>query len=204
MCILFLCEKSCCHTFTATSTWLSMYWTFADQHTFSSDKLVRYTIYSRLRQLKLSSVLSFFPTWTITTAYLLAAHSTSLTDCKKFRTLLHNLSASFQTDLVHPILQSLNWLPFRAWIQYTISKLCLSVITCTRTQYLSELSSCTLPLEVSVPPQTYSQNFLRLVSKHVRWDEYSAMSVFLVLQGTLMISVFSLMSAMCCILLHDF
>ena len=78
-----------CHTLTA---WLSMYWTFPDQHTFNSDKLVPYVMYSLLKRLKLSSMLSFWPTWTTATAYSLAVHSFSLTDCRKFRTQMHDLS----------------------------------------------------------------------------------------------------------------
>ena len=44
-----------------------------------------------------------------------------------------------QLDHVQPILQSLHWLPIRACIQYKISTLCFSVITCTGPQYLSKL-----------------------------------------------------------------
>ena len=42
-------------------------------------------------------------------------------------------------DRVQPILQSLQWLPIRARIQYKISTLCFNVITGTGPQYLSEL-----------------------------------------------------------------
>ena len=80
-CILFLLWKNLVSHWTAASTWLSMYRTFADQHSFNSDKLVWYVIFSSLDLLKLPSVLSFCPAWTIATAYFLAVHSISLTDC---------------------------------------------------------------------------------------------------------------------------
>ena len=70
-----------------------MYWTSADQHAFNSDRLVQYAIYSLLKQIKFSSVFSFYPTWTNATACLLAVHSLNLTDWRKFRTQLHDLPA---------------------------------------------------------------------------------------------------------------
>ena len=114
-----------------------MYLTFAD-HTLNSDKLVPYAIYSLLKRLKLSSVLSFCPAWTTATAYSLAVHSFSLTDCRKFRTQLHDLSARQKIDHVQPILKSLHWLPIRTRIQYKISTLCFNVITGTGPQYRFE------------------------------------------------------------------
>ena len=104
------------------------------------DKLVPYAIYSLLKRLKLLSVLSFCPAWTTATAYSLAVHSFSLTECRKFRTQLHDLSVrAKKLDHVQPILQSLHCLPIRARIQYKISTLCSDVITGTGPQYLSEL-----------------------------------------------------------------
>ena len=64
----------------------------------------------------------------------------SLTDCKKFRTQLHDLSVGQKKlDHAQPILQSLHWLPIRTRIQYKISTLCFNVVTGTGPQYLSEL-----------------------------------------------------------------
>ena len=72
-------------------------------------------------------------------AYSLAVHRFSLTDCRKFRTHLHDLSVGQKKlDHLQPILQSLLWLPIKARIQY-ISTLCFNVITGTGPQYLSEL-----------------------------------------------------------------
>ena len=132
-----------------------MYKTFANQHTLNSDKLVSCAFYSLLKRLKLWSVLSFCPAWTTATAYSLAVHSFSLTDCRKFRTQLHYLFVGQKTttttstnkqrknkqklDHVQPILQSLHWLPTRSQIQYKICTLCFNVSTGTGPQYLSEL-----------------------------------------------------------------
>ena len=41
---------------------------------------------------KIASVLSFCPAWTTATAYSLADYSFSLTDCRKFKTQLRDLS----------------------------------------------------------------------------------------------------------------
>ena len=99
-------------------------------------------------------MLSFCLAWTTATAYSLAVHSFSVTDCRKFRTQLHDLSVGQKTkpkqtnkkhnnnknlDHPQPILQSLHWLPIRARVQYKISTLRFSVITGTGPQYLSEL-----------------------------------------------------------------
>ena len=56
------------------------------------------------------------------------------------RMQLHDLSVGQKKlDHVQPILQSLQWLPIRARIQYKISTFCFNVITGTGQQYLSEL-----------------------------------------------------------------
>ena len=98
-------------------------------------KAMFWPTYLLLKQLRLSSVLSFCPAWTAATAYSLAVHSFSLTACRKFRLICR----SRKLGHVQPILQSLHWLPTRAWTQCKISALCFNVITGTRPPYLSEL-----------------------------------------------------------------
>ena len=82
----------------------------------------------------------------------------------KFRTQQHNLSVGQKKiDHVQPILQSLHWLPIRARIQYKISQ-ALDYNTSPN------FSTCTLPLEISVPPQTHAfSRFLVLIQSI--WSE---------------------------------
>ena len=155
-----------------------MPWTFVDQHTFNSDKLVRYAIYSLLRQLKLSSVLSICPAWTTVTAYLLAFHRSLLTYCKKLRTQLHNLSAWPKKMTMSNPCSHYTGVWNRAWMQYKISMLCLNVITGTGPQYFSELLHLYTPSrDLCSSADTFSK-FLVLVPKHLARDN-SHMSVLL-------------------------
>ena len=88
---------------TVSYTWLGMYGTFADRHAFSSvNWFQRYVTYSLLKQLKLSFVL-----WQFVSVGQLQLPTCWSTDCKKFRTQLHDLSArQKKADYVHPIIQS--------------------------------------------------------------------------------------------------
>ena len=127
---------------------------------------------------QLLSVLSFCPTWTIAPAYLLSVHSTSMTNCRKFRTQLHNLSArqkanNNKNDHVQPSLQLLHWLPNRAQTQYKISMFCFNVTTGTGPQYLYELLYLYISSRELVPLQIHTfSKILILVPRHLVRDHF--------------------------------
>ena len=157
-----------------------MYWTFADQHTLNLDKLVPYAIYSLLKRLKLSSVLSFCPAWITATAYSLAVHSFSLTNCRKFRTQLHDLSVvQKKKTWPCPTHSSVVTLASNQGTN-TVQNL-HALLQCNHWHWttipLRTSPSFTLPPEISVPPQTHAfSRFLVLIPKHLVRD-HSHMSV---------------------------
>ena len=145
-----------------------MYWTFAGQHTLNSDKLILYAIYSLLNPLKLLSVLSFCPAWTTATAYSLAVHSFSLTECRKFKIHLHDLSVGQKNlTISNPFFSHYTGCQSRHEYSTKFPSFSLMWSQALDHNTSPNFSICTLPLEISVPPQTHAfPKFLVLIPKH--------------------------------------
>ena len=162
--------------------------TFADQDSFNSDKLVWYVIFSLLELLKLPSVLSFCPAWTIATAYMLAVYSISLTDCKQFTTQLHDLSARQKIQKTTTTSTKTRPCPNHSSVATLVANQGKNTVYNFHALFQCKsyaldhnisinFSACTPPLHIFVPPHIHAlSKFLVPVPKNLV-EDHSHMSV---------------------------